>query len=129
MHRFGLLFALCAACNGDKDGTTGDTSTDTGNPPVTNSTGPERVATILTLTSNAAAAQGNYSAVCAACHGADGTGVAPNPALTDRVPALTDDEIVTVILDGKGNMDAYKFTFNNQEIADLLAYVRTNFGS
>lgn len=125
---------LCLACNGnDKDdgtGATGDTSatdTDTDDPGTT-STGAARVATILSLTGDAAAAQGNYTAVCAACHGPDGAGVPPSPALTERVPTLTDDQIVTTILEGKGNMDSYALVLRNQEIADLLAYLKTNFG-
>lgn len=123
-------FLLMAACQGDKTTPSGETGTpDTDTIPVTTSTGAERAATILALTGDAAAAQSNYSSVCSACHGPDGAGVAPNPALTDRVPALTDEEIVLTILEGKGNMDAYDTTFKNQQIADLLAYLRTNFGN
>lgn len=123
-----LVAASVMGCNGTKDGSpTGDTGTPDTQTEPTPSTGTERVATILGLTGDPTAGEATYTAICAACHAADGTGVAPNPALTDRIPTLTDDQVVTTILEGKGNMDAYD-TLVNQEIADVAAYVITNFG-
>jgi mono/diheme cytochrome c family protein len=129
MRRWMATALLWAACNGDKDGESGLTG-ETGDtqPDPQTSTGPERVATILALTGDPTAGQATYTAVCAACHGTDGTGVPPSPALTERVPTLTDDQVVSTILEGKGNMDSYRF-LENQDIADVLAFVRTHFGS
>ena len=117
-----------AGCDGAKD--TADVPTgETGTPPIdtTTSTGAERVATILTLTPDTTAGSGTYTAVCAGCHKADGTGIPPYPALIDRIPTLTHDQVVTTILDGKGDMDSYKF-MKNQEIADVAGYVIASFG-
>lgn len=125
----GLAWMAMAGCNGAKDPVEVPTG-ETGTPPVvdpTTSTGAVRVTTILSLTADTAAGSGTYAAICAACHKADGTGVPPNPALTDRIPTLTDDQVVATILDGKGNMDAYAI-MTNQEIADVAAYAITSFG-
>jgi mono/diheme cytochrome c family protein len=126
MRGWMVVVLLCAACNGDKDdGQTGDTGDSTPQPQTT-STGAPRIATILSLTGDATAGGQTYTTVCAACHGADGTGVEPNPALTERVPTLSDEQILTTLLEGKGNMDSYRF-LKNQELASVLAYLRANF--
>lgn len=122
---------LVAACGDEATTTSGDTAvttdTETTEPgPVTTSTGAARVATILGLTPDGAAGASTYALNCQACHGADGSGVAPNPALTDRVPGLTDEQVVTTILEGKGNMDSYKF-LKNQDIANVVSHVRMSF--
>jgi mono/diheme cytochrome c family protein len=129
--RLGLALIALAACNGDGEGTpttetgavTDTDDTQTG----TTSTGPTRVATILSLTPDLAAGETTYTTLCAACHGADGAGTASGADLAAQVPVLTDEEVVTTIVDGKGNMDSYRF-LKNQEIADVAAYVRDSFG-
>ena len=112
-------------CNGDKDPmTTGETGSTTTDP--TPSTGVERVQTILGLVGDAVEGQDTFARICASCHGLAGEGSLSGPALTERVPLLTDEGIVTTILEGKGNMDAYD-VFTNQEIADVLAHVTASF--
>jgi mono/diheme cytochrome c family protein len=128
MRWIGFLIALAGCPNDGK--ATGDTApSETGTPPDpgTTSTGPARVATILALTPDVAEGQAKFEQICAACHGLDGMGVAPNPALTKRVPKLTKDQVVTTVLEGKGNMDAYR-SLKNQEIANTVEYVYTSFG-
>src|SRR5262249_25719111 len=125
-----LWIVLLAGC--DKGGTTSGTTAETGdsNPftfPVTTSTGDERVATILALTPDQVAGQDTFETTCAICHGLDGNGIYPNPALTKRVPNLAPEQVVSTVLEGKGNMDSYK-AMKNQDIANVVSYVITSFG-
>jgi mono/diheme cytochrome c family protein len=129
----GLGLALgIAGCNGSKDGdTAADTSTEeTGTTPDTQtgttSTGDARVATILAITADAALGADVYARNCQACHGPDGTGTLSGADLTDRLTALTDEQVVRTVLDGKGNMDSYA-SLPNQDIADVVAHVSGSF--
>ena len=64
------------------------------------------------------------AAVCVACHGANGQGVPPNPALTGK----TEDQIAQALNDyksGKRNnpvMKAFATQLTDQDIANLAAY-------
>jgi cytochrome c553 len=64
------------------------------------------------------------AAVCVGCHGANGQGVPPNPALKGK----TEDEFVEAMKDyksGKRNnavMKAFAAPLNNQDIENLAAY-------
>jgi mono/diheme cytochrome c family protein len=91
--------------------------------------GADRAATILGLTGDAAAGETVFmDNLCssAACHGPDGTsGTAP--ALTEQVPAASDEQIVNSLLNGKGDMTPQS-ALSDQELADVLAYVNANFG-
>jgi cytochrome c553 len=64
------------------------------------------------------------AALCAGCHGANGQGVPPNPALKGK----TEDELVEAMKDyksGKRNnavMKAFAVQLNDQDIANLAAY-------
>ena len=64
------------------------------------------------------------AALCAGCHGANGQGVPPNPALKGK----TEDEFVEAMKDyksGKRNnavMKAFAAPLNDQDIANLAAY-------
>jgi len=64
------------------------------------------------------------SAACVGCHGANGQGVPPNPALKGR----TADEIIEAMKDyksGKRNnavMKAFAVPLNDQDIENLAAY-------
>src|SRR5262249_1750081 len=110
-------------------GSTGDTGgTLNTQPPGTTSTDDARITTILTLTGDPTAGEGTYARICAACHGPDGTGIANGAAdLTQVLPTIALDEVVTTILEGRGNMDAYDQTLKNQEVADVAAYIETTF--
>lgn len=57
---------------------------------------------------------------CAACHGADGTG-GSGPDITGLDATTVEDTVIA----GEGDMPAYGETFDEQEIADVVAYVLT----
>jgi mono/diheme cytochrome c family protein len=73
-----------------------------------------------------------YAAVCAGCHMSDGrgaTGAATYPALAeDRRLANIDYPILTVLL-GQKAMPGFARTLSDQQIADVISYVRTHFGN
>jgi cytochrome c553 len=64
------------------------------------------------------------AAACVGCHGANGQGVPPNPALKGK----TEDELVDAMKDyksGKRNnvaMKAFAAPLSDQDIANLAAY-------
>lgn len=91
----------------------------------------DRVTTILGLTGDSATGMTAFTQNgCGnmACHGADGdSGSAAD--LSARVPARTDTQLVTSLVNGlDGGMPAYTQR-PDQEIADLLAYLNATFGS
>lgn len=75
------------------------------------------------IVGDAAAGATVYNATCAACHGADGN--VNEAKLTEEIPALTDDEIEDVILNGYDEMPPQGLT--EQEVADVIAYLRETF--
>ncbi len=85
-----------------------------------------------------------YDLVCIACHQADGGGMPPmNPPLIKTKWVLGNKkELVKIVLKGlKGGeieidgdtfnnpMPGLETTLNDQQIADVLTYVRNNFGN
>lgn len=89
-----------------------------------------------------AAAKSNYSQLCAVCHGEAGHGGGPGPAKASRPAYLrdfadcaamaqfTDGTLFKAIKDGGASvglskaMPPGKDIFNDEQIADLVAYVR-----
>lgn len=83
-----------------------------------------------------------YKKYCLTCHQADGSGV-PNmtPPLIQTSFVLGDKEkLINIVLKGLKNVDIDDQTYNNampalgsalkdQEIADVLSYVRNSFGN
>lgn len=67
-----------------------------------------------------------YASSCAGCHGADGTGLSAPDLTTGLVASLSDAGLVDVIANGIGSMPA--ITSDDQEIADLVAYLRQEWG-
>jgi cytochrome c6 len=73
-----------------------------------------------------------YKTKCAACHGADGSG---NTAMgkafklrdlgSDEVQAQTDAQLTAITSDGKGKMPAYKGKLTDDQIKELVGYIRT----
>lgn len=90
--------------------------------------GEDRAATILMLDGNASSGQSvfaNETCSTAPCHGADGnSGDAEN--LSERVPMLSDDQIVDVLLHGSGDMTPQAH-LSDQELADVLAWLNETF--
>jgi mono/diheme cytochrome c family protein len=88
-----------------------------------------------------AAAKQNYDTFCVKCHGTNGKGDGPAAAtlktkprdFTDctRMKTLSDDTLFKVIKNGGGanglspDMQAWSTGFEDSEIKDLVAYVRT----
>ena len=73
-----------------------------------------------------------YNARCAACHQNSGAGLPPAfPSLHGSSLALADDytELVTQILMGQGAMPAFAAQLDDQQIADVLTYIRSSWGN
>lgn len=89
---------------------------------------------ILAADGDATAGGPLYLRDCAACHLADGSGGGPFPALVTVVPALSDERIVDVMLDGIPNppggvgMPAYGAVYTDADFADVIAWMRAEFG-
>ena len=73
-----------------------------------------------------------YKAKCAACHGADGKGetaMGKKFGLRDlaspEVQKLSDDELNTVIADGKDKMPSYKKSLKPEQVKELVGYIRS----
>jgi len=89
---------------------------------------PDEQATIdevLALTGDVEAGATVYSDNCASCHAADGSG-GTGPSLIEEVPETSDEEIVDIVLFGREAMP--DLGLENQEVADVLAYLRDTFG-
>jgi mono/diheme cytochrome c family protein len=73
-----------------------------------------------------------YQGVCAGCHMADGRGASGAGAY----PALADDQrlsaagyAIGVVLHGRAAMPGFARTLSDQQIADVVGYIRTQFGN
>jgi mono/diheme cytochrome c family protein len=62
---------------------------------------------------------------CAGCHGADGKSTAFK-VLTVSVTTKTVAELAAFIIKGKGVMQAYGTVLNDQELADVVAWMKGN---
>lgn len=93
--------------------------------------GDARVDDILALTGDPAAGEAVYTTNCEECHRASGMGVDDpvDPGIGENFAEVDeeDEELVPVILYGEGEMPAFEDILTDQEIADVLAYVRTTF--
>lgn len=103
MRRSLLALPLLVACSGAADKDTGGTDID----------------------GDAAAGADVYASNCAGCHGANGEG-GSGPALADEVPEKSDADLEGIITNGTGSMPG--FELEDQEMADLIAYLRENYG-
>lgn len=78
----------------------------------------------------ATAKEGNlvYQANCLGCHGADGKGKMPDqPDFTDAAwqARHTEEELLVAIRDGHEKMPAFKDKLSEEQMKDVVAYVRT----
>ena len=88
------------------------------------------VATIVALSGDATSGESLYGTHCSSCHMADGTGN-PGlnyPSLVEHAPHETDEEIVAIVLEGEEAMPAFRSQLSDQEVADVLAYIRATWG-
>jgi mono/diheme cytochrome c family protein len=110
-----LVAAVLVACGGDGGG--GDTD-ETGTT--------DRVDVVIALTGVAADGEAPYKSTCGICHGDDGTG--PISDFTGDVPGLAEEDVIRIIIRGTGTMASQGGNLDDQEIADVSAYVIATFG-
>lgn len=76
----------------------------------------------------AADAAADYKAKCAMCHGADGMG---KPAMGTKdlgspdIQKMSDADLTGALTNGKGKMPGYKGKLTDDQINDLVKYIRT----
>ena len=67
-----------------------------------------------------------YVEHCETCHGANGRGIPGVPDLTrGRGLLRPDTELFQIVNNGKGAMPGYAGVLRNEQILDVLAYMRT----
>ena len=71
-----------------------------------------------------------YAAHCASCHQSTGEGLGAFPALAGSDRVLGDPRALTAfVLDGQGQMPAFRNVLEDDELAAVLSHVRTSFGN
>lgn len=66
-----------------------------------------------------------YQQHCQHCHAADGTGVAGTPPLDRNALMQSDNQLLQVLQQGKGTMPAYLGLLDEEQLRDVIAYMRT----
>ena len=76
-------------------------------------------------------AAGTYKAKCAVCHGADGKGdtamgkkLGVRDFASPEVQKQSDNDLIAATAKGKNKMPAYEKSLKENEIKDLIAYIR-----
>ena len=68
-----------------------------------------------------------FKTYCASCHGSNGEGSAiANFKLSERL-VKSDEELSKTIREGKGLMPAWGFLFSEEDIKNVLQYIRETF--
>lgn len=76
--------------------------------------------------------EGIYKAVCASCHMPDGqgaTGAASYPALADNPTLEYPEYAVMLTLHGQAAMPPLRGVLDDEQIAEVVNYIRTSFGN
>ncbi len=85
----------------------------------------KELSAIRTLRGNVERGKRIYDEMCAVCHEDPQEGVIAGTVLEDN-PILKDEESFwSVTLNGRNEMPSYKESISNQEVADILAWLRT----
>lgn len=124
--------ALLVGCGGKSaEKSPDDASNSTQNAPSTDGTASSTPSTEVSV----AAGQKVYTERCVLCHGVSGKGDGVGAAALDPKPrdhtngaymnARTDDQLLEVISNGKGNMPAWGAILSDPERHAVLMYVRT----
>lgn len=87
-----------------------------------------RVDHILGLEPDVAAGGETFSARCTGCHGPTGEGSGWAPSLYTRVPMRDLPSLAQTLLLGRGNMPSWADELNDQQLANVLGYLRATFG-
>lgn len=73
-----------------------------------------------------------YKSKCQMCHAADGSGNTPAGKSTKAVPfsspdivSKSDADLIAITKKGKGKMPAYAGKLTDDQITDVVAYIRT----
>ena len=79
-----------------------------------------------------AAGEELYTNSCARCHQPDGEGFAPiyphlagNPLVTLHDP----DPVIEIVLEGSGGMRGFRNTMDQEELAQVISYIRNAWGN
>jgi len=68
-----------------------------------------------------------FKTYCASCHGINGEGSAiANFKISERL-VKSDEELSKSIREGKGQMPAWGFLFSEEDIKNVLQYIRETF--
>ena len=93
-------------------------------------------AAVLALKADAAAGKTAYLANCARCHGPDGKGNQSGPSLIETAKKEPKGELVLSVINGYEakppstlSMPAFGKELTNQQIADVVEYVKVTFGN
>ena len=73
-----------------------------------------------------------YRGVCQGCHMADArgaVGAGAYPALAGNGRLASTGYVVTMVMNGNKGMPAFRDQFTDQQIADVVNYVRSHFGN
>lgn len=76
--------------------------------------------------------EGIYNAICAGCHMPDGQGAigaGRYPALADNPMIEFPDYPIYITLHGQGAMPPLGGVLNDEQIAEVVNYIRTHFGN
>ncbi len=73
-----------------------------------------------------------FTGICAGCHMPDGrgaTGAGAYPALAQNPRLAAAGYPIAMVLQGHGAMPGFGRSLTDQQIADVVAYIRTHFGN
>ena len=84
----------------------------------------DRIEDIAALTGNTANGEAVFADKCSVCHGPQGEGKGSTPAMSQAVDGRSDDDLFTGLIDGIGSMPAMGSQLSDQEIADVVAFIK-----
>jgi mono/diheme cytochrome c family protein len=65
---------------------------------------------------------------CYECHGGEAQGVGAYPDLGERVPNLSDEEIMKAVNEGPGMMPSFRDELTEEQKENVVAWLREKFG-
>jgi mono/diheme cytochrome c family protein len=83
-----------------------------------------RIEAIQALSGDPINGESVYFNICEECHAQDLKGTELGPSLIILVPRLKDEKILRAVIIGKDEMPAFGDDLLDQEISDVLSYVR-----
>jgi len=85
-----------------------------------------RTAKILSLVPDVDEGEDQFRMNCTTCHASDGTGTPAGPNLLERVPTISDEDIIRLLLAGNSPMPSWS-NLNDQDLANIRHYLRVTF--